>query len=127
MAARKKIGGDRSRIGLRSANGAGLQHGADELIERKKGPAPMLTKSNVILSAVTALGLVGGAASPALALYDYDLYGGPHQTWCDVDPNCNGWNRAQARFTLCRQRPGFLVAPQKHRPAHKHGHDADNR
>ena len=87
----------------------------------------MLTKSNVILSAVTALGLVGGAASPALALYDYDLYGGPHQTWCDVDPNCNGWNRAQHASPYAGSARAFVVAPQKRRLAHKHGHDTDNR
>jgi hypothetical protein len=86
----------------------------------------MLTKSNVFLSAVAALGLVGGAASPALALYDYELYGGPHQTWCDVDPNCNGWNRSHVAPYAGSAR-AFVGAPQKHRPAHKHGRDTDNR
>jgi hypothetical protein len=89
----------------------------------------MLIKSNVILSALTALGLVSGAASPALAFYDYDLYGGPHQTWCDVDPNCNGWNRSHqaSPYSYAGSARAFVVAPQKHRPTHKHGHDADNR
>jgi hypothetical protein len=84
-----------------------------------------------ILSATAiAVGLLGGAL-PALAEYDYDFYGGPHQTWCDVNPDCNGWNK---RFhgTAYRSNAYEVVAPlnqplnQKHRPSHKR-HDANDR
>ena len=54
----------------------------------------MLAKSSIIASAALVLGLLGSAL-PALAEYDYELYGGPHQTWCDVNPDCNGWNKRQ--------------------------------
>ena len=82
----------------------------------------MLTKSTLMFSAVAALGLIGGAVSPALAEYDYGLYGGPHQTWCQVDPNCNGWNRALRASPPAGNARAFAVTPaQKHRPVHKHG------
>jgi hypothetical protein len=79
-------------------------------------------------TAAIALGLLGGAL-PALAQYDYELYGGPHQTWCDVNPDCNGWNR-RLHSPAYRSNAYELVAPQdqplipKHRPAHKHSHEA---
>jgi hypothetical protein len=79
-------------------------------------------------TAAIALGLLGGAL-PALAQYDYELYGGPHQTWCDVNPDCNGWNR-RLHAPAYRSNAYELVAPQdqplkpKHRPAHKHSHEA---
>jgi hypothetical protein len=74
-----------------------------------------------------ALGLLGGAL-PALAQYNYDLYGGPHQTWCDVNPDCNGWNR-RLHAPAYHSNAYELVAPQdqplipKHRPAHKRSHE----
>lgn len=85
----------------------------------------------VLSAAGVALGLLGGAP-PALAEYDYDLYGGPHQTWCDVNPDCNGWNK---RFHTPAYRSNAYepVAPlneplnQKHRPSRKHSHAANDR
>jgi hypothetical protein len=80
-------------------------------------------------AAAIALGLLGGAL-PALAEYDYELYGGPHQTWCDVNPDCNGWNK-KLHGPAYRSNAYELVAPQsqplnpKHRPAHKRSHAAD--
>jgi hypothetical protein len=86
----------------------------------------------MLLSATAvALGLLGGAL-PALAQYDYELYGGPHQTWCDVDPNCNGWNR-RLHGPAYHSSAYEQVAPQdqplnpKHRPAHKRSHEASRR
>ena len=73
----------------------------------------------MILSAAVTVGLLGSAL-PALAEYDYERYGGPHQTWCDVDPNCNGWNKGLHRQGYESSASG-LVRPldQKHRPSHK--------
>jgi hypothetical protein len=80
-----------------------------------------------LLSAAVALGLLSGAG-PALAEYDYGLYGGPHQTWCDVDPNCNGWNQ-RLHGPAYRSNAFSPVTPlvQKHRPLHKRSHDANSR
>jgi hypothetical protein len=47
----------------------------------------MLTKTKVALAAVLIL---GATASTALAR---GSYGGPVQTWCDVNPACNGWDK----------------------------------
>ena len=86
----------------------------------------MLTRSNIILPAAIVLGLLGGGAVPALAGYNYEaVYGGPSQTWCDINPDCNGWNK---RIRAAYQSNAGLVAPlnQKHRPSHKRGHDAND-
>lgn len=85
----------------------------------------MLDKT--LLPAAVILGLLGGAA-PALAGYDYDLYGGPHQTWCDVNPNCNGWNQ-RLHGPAYRSNAFSPVTPldQKHRPPHRRSHDANSR
>ena len=81
----------------------------------------------IVSAAALALGLLGGAV-PALAGDDYDLYGGPHQTWCDVNPDCNGWNKGLHRQAYQSSASG-LVTPvnQKHRPSHKRGRDANDR
>jgi hypothetical protein len=87
----------------------------------------MFSKSNIIMSAAIALGLLGGAL-PALAGYNYDgPYGGPTQTWCDVNPDCNGWNK-RLHAQADRSGTSVVVAPlnqnQKHRAPHKRSHDA---
>jgi hypothetical protein len=87
----------------------------------------MFGKSKIALS----LAFVLGAASFALA---DDMHGqGPHegggpvQTWCDIDPACNGWNKRHST-PYASSAPGFAAAPsQKHRPSHKHGKDAHDR
>jgi hypothetical protein len=78
----------------------------------------------MILSAAVILGLLGSAL-PALAEYDYDLYGGPHQTWCDVNPDCNGWNR-RLHGPAYQSNASGLVTPlnPKHRPSRKRSQDA---
>ena len=74
------------------------------------------------LSAAVILGLLGSAV-PALAEYDYETYGGPHQTWCDVNPNCNGWNQ-RLRGPAYRSNAFGVVTPlsqkHQHRPSHRH-------
>ncbi len=87
----------------------------------------MFTQSNIIQSAAVVLGLLGGAL-PALAGYDFDgPYGGPTQTWCDVNPDCNGWNKGLHRQAYQSSAPGFVTPlNQKHRPSHKRSHDANN-
>jgi hypothetical protein len=92
----------------------------------------MFAQPKLLLSAAIVLGSVAGAAPLAQAGmggggYDYETYGGPHQTWCDVDPNCNGWNRTHASPYAGSAR-AFAVAPvQKHHSVHKRGHDANTR
>jgi len=85
----------------------------------------------IVSAAALALGLLGSAV-PALAEYDYDLYGGPTQTWCDVNPDCNGWNK-KLRGGAYGSNAYELVAPrnqspnQKHRPSHKRSRDPNDR
>jgi hypothetical protein len=76
-------------------------------------------------AAAIVCGLLGSTL-PALAEYDYELYGGPHQTWCDVNPACNGWNQ---RLQGPAYRSNAFVTPlnPKHRPVHKRSRDANDR
>jgi hypothetical protein len=85
----------------------------------------MFAKPSIVVSGAIALGLLG--ALPARASYDYEMYGGPHQTWCDIDPNCNGWNK-RLHGPAARSN-AFDVVPvhPKHRPAHKRSQDAKDR
>ena len=85
----------------------------------------MFTRLNIILPAAIVLGLVGGGALPALAGYNYDApYGGPSQTWCDVNPDCNGWNK-KLQGPAYQSNASGLVTPlnQRHRPLHKRSHN----
>jgi hypothetical protein len=88
----------------------------------------MLAKSIIIPSAALVFGLLGSAL-PALAEYDYEQYGGPHQTWCDVNPDCNGWNRRVHAPAAYQSNASGVVEPlnPKHRPSHKRSHDAKDR
>ena len=84
----------------------------------------MFTRANTLLPAAIIVGLLGGGALPALAGYNYDApYGGPHQSWCDVNPDCNGWNK-KLQGPAYQSNAG-VVTPlnQKHRPSHKHAND----
>jgi hypothetical protein len=90
-----------------------------------------MIRKTILSATVIALGLVAGAL-PALAQYDYDLYGGPHQTWCDVNPDCNGWNKrlhSPAYHSNAYEQVAPLNQPlgQKHRPSHKRSRDARDR
>jgi hypothetical protein len=86
-----------------------------------------MIRKTILSATVIALGLVAGAL-PALAQYNYDLYGGPHQTWCDVNPDCNGWNK-RLHAPAYHSNAYEQVAPlnQKHRPSHKRSRDASDR
>jgi hypothetical protein len=79
----------------------------------------MLGKPTITLSAV--LGLLAGAV-PALASehngQDH-TYGGPVQTWCNVDPNCNGWNKGLQHASYESSAPGLALPNRKHHPSHK--------
>ena len=78
----------------------------------------MLAKSIIIPSAALIVGLLGNAL-PALAEYDYDLYGCPHQTWCDVNPDCNGWNKqARARPPIRATPPACWTPLNPASPSH---------
>ena len=85
--------------------------------------------AKTILPATVVLGLLG-CALPALAGYDnYGPYGGPTQTWCDVNPDCNGWNQ-RLHGPAYQSNGSGVVTPlnPKHRPAHKRSHvDANDR
>jgi hypothetical protein len=90
----------------------------------------MFTSSKTALSAAVILGLLGGAL-PALAS-DHNgqdkTYGGPVQTWCDVNPDCNGWSKGQYRASYESSAPGLAAAPlRKPHPSRKHNHEASNR
>jgi hypothetical protein len=90
----------------------------------------MFTKAKTILSAATALGFLGGAV-PVLAS-DHNgqdkSYGGPVQTWCDINPDCNGWNKGLHRASYDSSAPVLAASPnQKHSPSRKRGHEASNR
>jgi hypothetical protein len=82
----------------------------------------MFTKFRIALS----LAFVLGAASPALGEHTADEPGGhPNQTWCDVNPACNGWAQRMHRPPDENNAPGIVASPNlKHRPSQKHGaHD----
>jgi hypothetical protein len=97
----------------------------------------MFIQSKMILSVAIVLGSVAGTVCLAQAGmgggggYDYESYGGPTQTWCDIDPNCNGWNRGLRPSPFVAPnaisaRAAVVVPSHKHRPARKQGHDVDN-
>jgi hypothetical protein len=89
---------------------------------------PSIIKPGIILSGAMALALLGGAV-PAQAFYDYDTYGGPHQTWCDVNPDCNGWNKRLHGAAYQSNAADVVtpINPKQHRPAHKRSHDVKDR
>jgi len=82
----------------------------------------MSTTMRDLLSAAVVLGLCG-AAAPALAS-DHNgqehSYGGPVQTWCDINPDCNGWNKGLQRSPYDTSAPGAVASPApKQHPARK--------
>jgi hypothetical protein len=89
-----------------------------------------MSTTKTLLSAAAVLGLFG-TRFPALAS-DHNgqehSYGGPVQTWCDINPDCNGWNKGLHRSPTESGAPGFVASPApKPRPARKLGHVASNR
>jgi hypothetical protein len=73
----------------------------------------MLTKTTIALAATLIL---GGTASVALAR---GSYGGPHQTWCDINPACNGWDQRMGHSSYDHARNAYGYVP-----AHKHSSHA---
>jgi hypothetical protein len=90
----------------------------------------MPTTMRGLLSAAMILGICG-AAAPALAS-DHNngqpnSYGGPVQTWCDINPDCNGWNKRLQRSSFDTGAPGAVTSPApKPHPAHKQRHVASD-
>jgi hypothetical protein len=93
----------------------------------------MFSASKAILSALLTICVLGllGSALPALAS-DHNgqdrTYGGPVQTWCDINPDCNGWNKGLHRSSYdgSMSAPLAFPPPRQH-SSRKHGHDADSR
>jgi hypothetical protein len=73
----------------------------------------MLTKAKIALAAALIL---GGTASVALAR---GSYGGPHQTWCDINPACNGWDKRMDHLSN-----GHAGNAYGYVPAHTHASHA---
>jgi hypothetical protein len=70
----------------------------------------MLTKTKIALAAALIL---GGTASAALAR---GSYGSPHQTWCDINPACNGWDHRMNQLSHDHARSAYSYVPT-HKPA----------
>ncbi len=90
----------------------------------------MRTKSQMMLSAAVVLGLLG--TLPALAEKDYDLlepYGGPTQTWQDIErARQDVQRRIQREYHKDGNAYGYVAPPsQTHRPSRRHGRDAHDR
>ena len=90
----------------------------------------MFTLSKTILSAVAVLCLLGDAG-PARAS-DHNgqdrTYGGPVQTWCDINPDCNGWSKGVHRTSSEGGASASVASPiATPHPARKNRHEASNR
>jgi hypothetical protein len=72
----------------------------------------MLTKTKIALAAALIL---GETASASLAR---GSYGGPHQTWCDINPACNGWNQRMDHLSYDHARKAHGYVPAHQQSAH---------
>jgi hypothetical protein len=72
----------------------------------------MLTKTKI---AVAAALILGGTASAALAR---GSYGGPHQTWCDINPACNGWDQRMGQLSHDHARSAYGYVPAHKSASH---------
>jgi hypothetical protein len=75
----------------------------------------MLTKTKMVLAAALIL---GSTASAALAR---GSYGGPVQTWCDINPACNWWDRSHASHGNAGNAFGYVASPHRTSHARTHG------
>jgi hypothetical protein len=86
----------------------------------------MFTLAKTILSTVAVLCLLG-EAGPARAS-DHNgqdhTYGGPVQTWCDINPGCKGVHRTSFEGGASAAAASPTAKPH---PAHKSRHEASNR
>jgi hypothetical protein len=88
-----------------------------------------MSTTSILLPAALALGLCAGSA-PARAS-DHNgqehSYGGPVQTWCDINPDCNGWNKGLHRTSYDGSALATVASPPpKQRPARKPRHVASD-
>jgi hypothetical protein len=80
----------------------------------------MLSKPGIILYGATTLALLGGSLPVQAFFYAHEENGVPHQTWCNVNPDCNGWNK-RLHGTTQQSNAFGAKAPvsSKQRPSHK--------
>ena len=76
----------------------------------------MLTKIKIALAAAIVL---GGTASAALAR---GSYGGPHQTWCDINPACNGWDKRMNHLSYGNAGNAYGYASSSNHSSHARTH-----
>jgi hypothetical protein len=75
----------------------------------------MLTKTKIALAAALVL---GSTASAALAR---GSYGGPVQTWCDINPACSGWDsRMHQSHGNAGNSYGYAASPNRASHARSH-------
>jgi hypothetical protein len=89
----------------------------------------MYTPSKAIRSAAMLISLVGGGVSALASEHNGQdhTYGGPVQTWCDVNPDCNGWNKGLRHTSYDASAPALQPSPaQKQHPVRKHGRETGN-
>jgi hypothetical protein len=88
----------------------------------------MSTTTSIWLSAAIAFGLCAGSA-PARAS-DHNgqehSYGGPVQTWCDINPDCNGWSKGLRRTSYETAAASVAAPATKQRPPRKLRHVASD-
>ena len=80
----------------------------------------MSTKPSIAL--VAAL-ILTGTTSVALAR---GSYGGPVQTWCDINPDCNGWSKGLRRTSYETAAAGVAAPATKQRPPRQPRHVASD-
>jgi hypothetical protein len=85
-------------------------------------------KAFIGLSAAISFGILATAPT-ARASDRYEVpWGYQVQTWCQVDPACNGWDQKIQRLRDGDSASGLAASPkQMHRRPHTHGHDAGDR
>jgi hypothetical protein len=76
----------------------------------------MLNKTKIALAAALIL---GSTASIALAR---GSYGGPHQTWCDIDPRCNGWDARMNHLSHSHAGDAYGYAASPNHTSHARSH-----
>jgi hypothetical protein len=76
----------------------------------------MLTKLKIALAAALVL---GGTASAALAR---GSYGGPVQTWCDINPACNSWDKRMSELSRGHAGDAYGYAKSRSQTSHPRSH-----
>jgi len=68
-----------------------------------------------------AAGLI--LASTASAALARGSYGGPVQTWCDVNPACNGWDERMSKLSHGHAGDAYGYAESRSHTSHPRTHD----